>query len=218
VEPIFTLPGRFRAAVFDLDGLLIDTEPGWQRAEAQLLRRHGIEYSEADAAASLGSPVWQVVDGYAARLGMDRGARDGLFGELMALARTMYAADLDIRPGAEALLRSLHGRLPLAVASNTPRELVELALVTSRLGEYFDAVITAEDVARPKPAPDVYLAACQRLEVVASEAVALEDSTLGIAAALAAGMTVVAVPQWPDVDASAADHVVGSLTEITVAP
>jgi beta-phosphoglucomutase-like phosphatase (HAD superfamily) len=69
--PTLSLPGRFRAAVFDLDGLLIDTEPGWQRAEAELLRRRGLAYSEADAAASLGSPVGQMVDLYAARLGLD---------------------------------------------------------------------------------------------------------------------------------------------------
>jgi HAD superfamily hydrolase (TIGR01509 family) len=214
--PTLTLPGRFRAAVFDLDGLLIDTEPGWQRAEAELLRRRGMAYSEADAVASLGSPVGQVVDGYAARLGLDAAGRDRLLDELLGLVRALYASELVIRPGAAELLHALHGRLPLAVASNTPRALVEEALASSGLGDSFDVVVTAEEVAHPKPAPDIYLAACGRLGVEPSQTVALEDSTLGIASAAAAGLTVVAVPQWPSVDTSGADLLLGSLTQVSV--
>lgn len=214
--PTLSLPGRFRAAVFDLDGLLIDTEPGWQRAEAELLRRRGLAYSEADAAASLGSPVGQMVDLYAARLGLDAAGRDRLLEELLGLVRTMYESELDVRPGATELLHALQGRLPLAVASNTPRALVEQALASSGLGDAFDAVVTADEVAHPKPAPDIYLAACARLAVEPSQAVALEDSALGIASAAAAGLTVVAVPQWPSVDTSGAQFVLSSLTEIAV--
>jgi HAD superfamily hydrolase (TIGR01509 family) len=214
--PTLTLPGRFHAAVFDLDGLLIDTEPGWQQAEAELLRRHGMAYSEADAAASLGAPVGRVVDIFAARLGLDSAGRDGLLEELLALVRAVYDAELVIRPGAADLLRALHGRLPLAVASNTPRELVERALTTSGLGASFAVVVTAEDVARPKPAPDIYLAACERLEADPLQVVALEDSTLGIASARAAGLTVVAVPQWPDIATSGAHLVLRSLGDVVV--
>jgi len=211
LEPSFSLPGRFRAAIFDLDGLLLDTEPGWQRAEAELLRRHGHAYSEADAEASLGSPVWAMVDGYAARLGLDAAGRDQLLAELMELARAEYGADLALRPGAGELLARLHGTIPLGVASNTPTDLVRAALTASRLAEYFDAVVTAEDVARPKPAPDIYLEACRRLQVAPDQAVALEDSSLGIAAAHDAGLAVVAVPQFAGVDTSVADYVVSSL-------
>ena len=71
-EPILTLPGRFRAVIFDLDGLLLDTEPGWRRAESELLRRHGETFTEADAVASLGTPVDTVIARYAARLSMER--------------------------------------------------------------------------------------------------------------------------------------------------
>lgn len=215
-EPTLSLPGRFRAAIFDLDGLLLDTEPGWQRAETELLRRHGDTYTEADAAASLGSPVWEVVDRYAHRLGLDDDGRDRLLGELLGLARAEYAGRLDLLPGADDLLNSLRGHLPLAVASNTPRELVVQALAASGLGRYFDVVVTAEEVLNPKPAPDIYVAACRELAVTPSEAVALEDSALGMAAARQAGLTVIAVPQSGAVDTSAAHHVIGSLAELVV--
>jgi HAD superfamily hydrolase (TIGR01509 family) len=210
----FTLPGRFRAAIFDLDGLLLDTEPGWRRAESELLRRHGGAFTKADAAASLGSPVREVTDRYASRLALDDDARDRLFEELMELARAEYAMPLEVRPGAIELLRGIHGALPLGVASNTPRELVVQALTSSGLARYFDIVVSAEDVAHPKPAPDIYLAACRLLAVEPSDAVALEDSALGIAAARRAGLTVVAVPQWAGVDTSAAHHVVRSLRDL----
>lgn len=213
-EPRLTLPGRFRAVIFDLDGLLIDTEPGWQRAEAELLRRHGSPYTEADAANSVGSPVWQVIDRYAARLGMDTHGRERLLAELMELARAEYGGDLQLRPGAAELLAHLVGKLPLGVASNTPRELVDAALRAGRLESRFQAVVAAEDVARPKPAPDIYLEVCRRLNVEPTGAVALEDSAPGITAARDAGLTVVAVPQFEGVDTSAAHHVAGSLREL----
>ena len=123
-EPILTLPGRFRAVIFDLDGLLLDTEPGWRRAESELLRRHGDTFTEADAVASLGTPVDTVIARYATRLGMGDEGRAQLLAELMELARLEYAGPIAFRPGAAELLSALRGRVPLGVASNTPRELV----------------------------------------------------------------------------------------------
>ena len=194
-EQILTLPGRFRAVIFDLDGLLLDTEPGWRRAESELLRRHGEAFTEADAVASLGTPVEAVVARYAARLGMGDEGRAQLLAELMELARREYAGPIPIRAGAAELLVALRGRVALGVASNTPRELVALALESAALVGSFDAVVTADDVPRPKPAPDVYLEACRQLGVAPAAAVALEDSAVGISAARLAGLTVIAIPE-----------------------
>jgi len=213
-EPIPTLPGRFRAVIFDLDGLLLDTEPGWGRAEAELLRRHGDAYTKADAAASLGTPVEAVVTRYATRLGLDDHGYALLLEELLDLARAEYARPLALQPGANELLRRLRGHVLLGVASNTPRNLVTEALESTGLTRCFDAVVAAEDVPRPKPAPDLYLEACRQLGVAPAEAVALEDSTVGITAARFAGLTVIAVPQSPSADTSQAHVVVASLLEL----
>ena len=213
-ERILTLPGRFHAVIFDLDGLLLDTEPGWRRAESELLRRHGDTFTAADAAASLGTPVDTVIERYATRLGMGDEGRAELLVELMDLARLEYAGPIPFRAGAAELLRALRGRVALGVASNTPRGLVGQALESAALTGSFDAVVTADDVPRPKPAPDVYLEACRRLGVVPSTAVALEDSAVGISAARMAGLTVIAVPESSVVDTSAADHVAASLVEL----
>ena len=209
----FTLPGRFHAVVFDLDGVLVDTEPGWRRAETELLRRRGDAYTEADAAASLGAPVDVVVGRYATRLGLVETEVSRLREELMELARAEYGA-VTLLPGALELVGALHGLIPMGVASNTPRELVLFALTATALEGSFDAVVTAEDAERPKPAPDIYLSACQRLDVAPADAVALEDSSPGIQAAHHAGLTVIAVPQAVGVDTAGADYVAKRLTDL----
>ena len=131
--------------------------------------------------------------------------------ELMELVRQEYAGPIPVRPGAAELVARLRGKVPVAIASNTALSLVSLALASAPFGDAFDAVVSAEEVGRPKPAPDIYLEACRQLGVEPAQAIGLEDSTSGIAAA---GLTVIAVPQWEVVDTSAADYVVASLEEL----
>jgi HAD superfamily hydrolase (TIGR01509 family) len=215
-ESIPTLPGRFRAVIFDLDGLLLDTEPGWHRAEAELLRRHGAIYGAADETATIGWSVEATVARYARRLGLAEDVIPILSRELLDLVRHEYAGAIEMRPGAAELVANLRGRVPLGIASNTALSLVLLGLERAEIADSFEAIVSAESVPLPKPAPDIYLEVCRRLAVEPSETICLEDSESGIAAAKAAGLTVIAVPQWPVVDVAAADHVVGSLAEILV--
>jgi HAD superfamily hydrolase (TIGR01509 family) len=217
VEQIPALPGRFHAAVFDLDGLLLDTEPGWHRAEAELLRRHGAVYTDADETATIGWAVKDTLRRYLPRLGLGDGDLPRLTAELLGLVQEEYAGPLSPRPGAAELVARLRGRIPLGIASNSARVLVELGLAGASFGDAFDVVVCAEEVERPKPAPDVYLEACARLSVSPSSTVAFEDSTSGIVAARAAGLTVVAVPQWATVDTSSANHVASSLEVLSAA-
>jgi HAD superfamily hydrolase (TIGR01509 family) len=208
------LRDRYRAVVFDMDGLLLDTEVLWQRAEAELFRRHGADYTIADALAVMGTSFDVTARYFVERLGepAERGA--ALVDELRVLMLAELRREVDARPGAVQLVERLRNRIPLALASNSSRNLVDAALLTAGLADAFDAIVTADDVQHPKPAPDLYLLACERLGVTPGEALALEDTAPGIAAAKAAGLTCIAVPQFAETDASAADRIIDSLEEL----
>jgi len=211
----FALPGKFKAAVFDFDGLLVDSEPGWSRAEALLVTRHGGTYTDEDRQAGVGRSIDQSVIEYAQRLGFAIDATSTLREELSELARAEYLAGLALRPGAAELVAGLRRHMRLGLASNSDRSLVQLGLQLSTFDGSFDLVVTRDDVENPKPAPDIYALACRRLGVRPDHAVAFEDSVTGVAAAKEAGLTVVAVGQLPGA-VTGADLVVQSLTDLVV--
>ncbi|HYN63716.1 MAG TPA: HAD family phosphatase [Candidatus Limnocylindrales bacterium] len=208
------LPDRYRAVVFDMDGLLLDTELLWHRAEVELFARHGAEFSWDDKMAVIGSSFDFTADYFADRLGLPRERGAQLVDEMVELMHGHLREQVAGRPGAVELVERLRGRTRLGLASNSPRELVDTALATARIGDAFDAIVTSDDVERSKPAPDLYLLACERLGVSPADALALEDSPSGIAAAKAAGLTCIAVPQFAETDVSAADRVIDSLEEL----
>ena len=210
------LPGRFRAAVFDMDGLLLDTEPLWHDAERELLERHGDTFSEEDMIASHGRALVDTADAYATRLGLPAADIEREIGEIM-LAH--YLAGAPLHAGARELVLALEGRVPMAVASNTSASLVHRALDSVGLG-MLTVVLSGMDMGRPKPAPDVYVEACRALGVEPGDAVAFEDSPMGVQSARGAGMFVVGVPERPETDlvAAGAHVVLGSLAEIGITP
>jgi HAD superfamily hydrolase (TIGR01509 family) len=197
-----------------MDGVLVDSEPLWALAEIELLARHGDQFTAADAESTHGRSIEETVAAYALRLGgVDA---PSLRAELVTLMRGHYEDGVPVRPGARELIRSLQGRLPLAVASNTDGDLVRLALERAGLDDAFTAIVTGADVGRGKPHPDVYITACRLLGVEPRDAVAFEDSPPGVQAAKAAGMTCVGIPERDGVDLTTdgADLVVGSLAEL----
>jgi HAD superfamily hydrolase (TIGR01509 family) len=210
------LSGRWRAVVFDMDGLLLDTETLWHEAEVALFRNHGGAFTWDDKMAVIGTSYDHTADYFADRLGLPRSRGRDLVTEMIELMHALVLRQVDTRPGAVELVARLRklDEVRIGLASNSPRFLVDDALATAGMADAFEVIVTSDDVQRAKPAPDIYLLACERLGVSPADAIALEDSASGIAAAKAAGLTVIGVPQFAETDASAADRVVDSLEEL----
>jgi HAD superfamily hydrolase (TIGR01509 family) len=208
-----TLPA---AVVFDCDGLLLDTESAWTRAEEVLYRRHGSAFTLEHKRELLGTSGPRARAILERHLGME-GRGDELMVELVELVTPEVARSAPPQPGAPELVAALRAAgVPVGLASNSSRAHVDLALEVSGLAGAFDSILVAHDVARPKPAPDVYLASCAALGAPPEQAVGLEDSHTGVAAVLAAGMTCVAVPSIPGLELPEAHVIAPSLAAAEV--
>jgi HAD superfamily hydrolase (TIGR01509 family) len=214
------LPGPYVAVVFDMDGLLVDSEPLWAEAEGELFARHGHVYTGEDAAGTHGRSVEDTIHVYTAKLGVVEPAV--IEAELLGLMRVRYEAGAPLMPGARELVEGLRGRVPLGVASNTNGWLVRLALEGLGLLDAFGAVVSGADIGSPKPRPDAYLEACRLLGVEPRRTLAFEDSPAGVRSARAAGLTVVGVPERDGIAtelvAAGAHQVIDSLVAVTVSP
>jgi len=200
------------AVVFDCDGLLVDSETLWTRAETELFRRHGRAFTLDDKKALLGTG-WRAGGRVLERL-LDRpGDAEELSHALLGLVTEEVGRGVEPLPGAVELVGDLRGRLPIGFASNSPRPFVEAVLAGGGFDPRdFDAYISGDELENPKPAPDAYLEVCARLGVEPATAIALEDSPLGVAAARAAGLFVIGVPSLPEIELDA-DLVAPSLLD-----
>lgn len=208
------------AVVFDLDGLLLDTEQLWDEVRETLARERGGRWHEGAQADMMGmsSPEWSryMHD----EIGLAE-SPDEIAVEVVRRMEDRYRERLPLLPGAREAVERIAARWPLAVASSSNRPLIDLALDVGGLASLFRATVSSEEVARGKPAPHVYLEACARLGVEPARTAAIEDSRNGIRSAHAAGMKVVAIPNahFPPDDESLAlaDVVLPSLDELTPA-
>ena len=206
------------AIVFDLDGLLLDSEQLWDVVRQELARERGGRWSERAQADMMGmsSPEWSRYMHDVVELSE---SPDEIAEEVVRRMEARYRECLPLIPGAREAVERLAARWPLALASSSNRPLIDLALETGGLAPFFAATVSSEEVARGKPAPDVYLAAVRRLEVDPARAAAIEDSRNGIRSAQAAGLRVVAIPNAhfpPDEESLVlADVVLDSLADLT---
>jgi HAD superfamily hydrolase (TIGR01509 family) len=206
------------AVVFDNDGLLLDTESVWTRAEQDLFGRRGKEFTPADKHELVGTSA-EIAGGLLERRLGEPGRAAELIEELNALVVAELEHGVEAMVGARELLHALKQRgTPIGLVSNSPIAFVRRSLQLAGFEDRFDVVLSAHEVAAPKPAPDPYFEACRRLEVEPGPAVvALEDSPTGVAAARAAGLTVIGVPSIEGVVLEEAHHLAESLLDAVVA-
>ncbi|RSN14937.1 HAD family phosphatase [Streptomyces sp. WAC 05977] len=200
-----------RAVVFDCDGLLMDTEPCWSVAETELFARRGLPFGPDEKALVIGKSLPAAAGAMAEAFGEPDGGAE-IADELLRLVTEVVTAKAEAMPGARELVELTAAAVPVAVASNSPRALLDAALVRGGLAGMFPVKLAADEVAAPKPDPEMYLTACALLDVDPADALAFEDSMTGLRSARAAGMTVIGVPTLKQQDFPA-DVVIGSLRD-----
>jgi HAD superfamily hydrolase (TIGR01509 family) len=181
------------AVVFDLDGLLLDSEHLWDEVREELTRERGGRWTDRAQRDMMGMSSVEWSRYMHDQLGLAESPEE-LSAEVVRRMEARYRERLPLLPGAREAVERIAARWPLGLASSSNRPLIDLALDVSGSAPLFQATVSSEEVARGKPAPDVYLEAALRLGVDPTRAAAIEDSHNGILSAAAAGMRVVAIP------------------------
>jgi HAD superfamily hydrolase (TIGR01509 family) len=181
------------AVVFDLDGVLVDTEELWDEARRQLVEERGGRWREEAQRAMMGMSSHEWSRYVHEELGVPD-PPERISAEVVRRLEELYRERLPLIPGALEAVRRLAARWPLAIASSSNRPLIDLFLELTGTARLFRATISSEEVERGKPAPDVYIEAARRLEADPAHCAALEDSENGIRSATTAGMKVIAIP------------------------
>jgi HAD superfamily hydrolase (TIGR01509 family) len=207
-----------QAVVFDLDGVIVDSEHVWDAAREALSRERGGVWHEGAQQDMMGMSSVEWSRYMHERLGL-KDPPEEISAEVVRRLQATYREELPLVDGATEAVARLAGRWPLGLASSSNREIIDLVLELSGLNQFFEATVSSEEVQRGKPSPDVYLEAARRLGADPAGSAAVEDSRSGILSASAAGMRVVAIPNKrfpPDEEAlAAADVIIPSINELT---
>jgi HAD superfamily hydrolase (TIGR01509 family) len=209
----------FRAIIFDLDGVLADSEPWWNKIDAQLLREYGEKnYHGQYHENVLGVSYHRAIEFYKKTFGINAPTEE-LMKRRGEIATDFFANRVGLFPNAKRVLEELRERkLRLAVATSSVSTSARPFLGRHGMTEFFDVIITGDEIERGKPEPDIYLLVAKELSVPANECLVIEDSLSGIAAAKAAKMRVAAIPDRRFVDTrqyeKQADYLLNDLSEI----
>ena len=207
------------AVVFDLDGVILQTEEVWDEVRGRYVVEQGGRYDEEAQRAMMGmsAPEWSRY--LADDLGVP-GTPEHISADVVRLMEARYREELPLIPGAREAVERLAARWPLGLASSSNRPLIDAALDLSGLDRFFRVTVSSEEVPRGKPAPDVYLEAARQLGVAPNGCAAVEDSHSGIRSTKSAGMRVIAIPNPsfpPDPEAlELADLVLESISDLDV--
>jgi len=185
--------GLFEGVVFDMDGVLVESEHLWEENWVAFAAQHGYAWQAEDTGRCQGMSVPE----WASYLGEKSGVADWhevAEAVIAGMIAHLHAGNIVLLPGSEAMVRESAVRVPIAVASSAPRRLIEAVLDETGLMPVFSAFVSSEEVPRGKPSPDVYEEAARRLGLEPSRCAGVEDSSNGLRAAAAAGMTVIAIP------------------------
>jgi HAD superfamily hydrolase (TIGR01509 family) len=211
---------RVEAVVFDLDGVLVDSEHVWDEVREGLARERGGRWHERAQADMMGMSSTEWSRYMHDVIGLAE-APEKIDAEVVRRMQARYAQELPLIDGAVEAVRRVASSFRLAVASSSNRPLIDSVLEQSGLASFFEATVSSEEVERGKPAPDVFLEAARRLDVDPARCAAVEDSANGIRAARAAGMRVVAIPNRryppPPEALELADVVLESIGDLTQA-
>ena len=207
------------SVVFDLDGVIVDSEQAWDAVRRELVEEEGGRWTDdaTEAMQGMSSTEWSCY--MHEELGLDLDP-DAISGRVVERLAERYRRELPLLPGATDAVRRMAARWPLGLASSSNREVIDLVLELAEIAGCFAANVSSEEVDRGKPAPDVYLEAAAHLDVAPERCAAIEDSSNGLRSASAAGMAVVAVPNrgYPPADDALelADLTLDSLDELSV--
>ncbi|MER7167747.1 HAD family phosphatase [Micromonospora sp. NPDC000207] len=208
------------AVIFDLDGVIVDSEPVWEEVRRAYVATHGGTWQPDTQRRLMGMSTGEWAEYLSGELGVRRTAEQVATEVVDEMARR-YETRVPVIDGADGVVRGIAARWPLGLASSSPTRLITAALAATDLTGCFRTTLSTEQTERGKPAPDVYLAVARRLGVDPARCAAIEDSSNGVRSAAAAGMRVVAVPHGaypldPDAEALAA-VVLSSVGDLTPA-
>src|SRR5437867_12784664 len=188
------MPQSFRAVIFDLDGVLADSEPWWNEIDAKLLAQYGVRYRGEYHRNVLGVSYRLAVEFFKKAFGLSV-STDELIQRRGEIAPEFFADRVGLFPSAKEVLQELRRmNLRLAVATSSGSASARPSLDRHQLTAFFDVIVTGDEIEHGKPSPDIYLRAAKKLGVTATECLVIEDALSGIAAAKAAGMRVAAIP------------------------
>jgi HAD superfamily hydrolase (TIGR01509 family) len=207
-----------RAVIFDLDGVLADSEPLWNEIDATLLAEHGVTYRGEYHREVLGVSYPIAVEFYKKAFGISAPTEE-MMRHRAEIAREFFATRVPIFPAAKAVLAELRQmKVPLAIGTSSVRASAVPFLERHELATFFATIVTGDEVVRGKPHPDIYLRAAEKLGVAPEECLVVEDALSGIAAGKAATMRVAAIPDARFVDVrdyqDAADYLIADLSEL----